>query len=93
MMNTLQYLENVRRAAMKSHRETYKGWPLQVTTRLCSEKRDCPDCNYCPMIVVTEQQSIGFRELEVPCDGGFHSVDECIKVGVKLARQFIDQRV
>lgn len=92
-MNTLQYLENIRRAAMKSHRETYKGWTLLVTTRLRSERNDCEDCKYCPLIVVTEQQSIGFRELEVPCDGGYNSAEECVKAGTLLARDFINARV
>ncbi|GGB99043.1 hypothetical protein GCM10007205_05420 [Oxalicibacterium flavum] len=92
-MNTLQYLENIRRAAMKTHRETYRGWPLQVTARLCSENKDCEDCHYCPLIVVTEQQSIGFRELEVCCDRGYCSVDECVNAGIALAHQFIDCRV
>jgi len=92
-MNTLQYLENIRRAAMTTHRETYRGWSLQVTPRLCSENKDSEDCRYYPLIVVTEQQSIGFRELEVVCERGYESVEACVLAGIAMAHRFIDARV
>lgn len=49
--------------------------------------------HYVPRIVVTEQLSIGFRELAVPTNHGYATPKQCFQGGIQIARQFIDGRI
>lgn len=92
-MNTTQYLAaGVDQAIMESRRETYKGWVIEVSISGSSRFEDNATCRYAPRIVVTEQLSIGFRELDVATERCFATPALCLQGGVALARDFIDSR-
>jgi hypothetical protein len=92
-MNSTQYLANaVDPAIMESRRETYKGWVIEVSISGSSRYDDTTACPYAPRIVVTEQLSIGFRELDVATERCFATPALCLQGGVALARDFIDSR-
>lgn len=95
IMNTTHYLSTpVDQTIMKSHREPYKGWKVLVEISGNSRFDDGANklCSYAPRIVVTEQLSIGFKELEVTTDRCFATPAQCIQGGITIARNFIDGR-
>lgn len=93
--NTTHYLPTpVDQTIMQSHRETYKGWTVLVEISGDSRVEDSAGktCLYAPRIVVTEQLSIGFRELEVTIDDCYATPVQCFQGGIRAARNFIDGR-
>jgi hypothetical protein len=92
MMSTTQYLAPVDQAIMESRREVYKGWKILVEISGTSRYEDATVCMYAPRIVVTEQLSIGFRELDVATEHCFMTPAQCLQGGMMIARDFIDRR-
>jgi hypothetical protein len=93
-MNTTRHLQGLRdHTVTRAHCEIYKGWKIRVDISgdsLTGEPTGI--CRYIPRIVATEQLSIGFRELEVPCKCVYPSPECCIRGGIVAARDFIDRR-
>lgn len=79
-------------AIMESRREVYKGWKILVEISGASRYEDATVCMYAPRIVVTEQLSIGFRELDVATEHCFATAAQCLQGGLSIARDFIDRR-
>jgi hypothetical protein len=79
---------------MKSHYETYKGWKIlvEISGNSFIDDVDTKACRYIPRIVVTEQLSIGFRELEVPAVIAYPTLERCMHGGIAMAHKFIDDR-
>jgi len=94
-MDTLKHFRSfLDRTIMKSHYETYKGWNVQVEIAANSfiDDSDGNMSRYIPRIVATEQQSIGFKELNVPSEAAYPTAERCIQAGIVAARKFIDDR-
>lgn len=95
MTTTRTFSVEIDNAAMQSYTERYKGWKItvEISGDCCVEGQYKNQSNYIARIVVIEQLSIGFRELQVPTDQGYATSERCIQGGISTARQFIDQRV
>ncbi len=80
---------------MKSHYETYKGWKIlvEISGNSCGDDGDTEVSHYIPRIVVTEQLSIGFKDLGVETDIAYPTPERCIQGGIASARKFIDNRI
>lgn len=92
-MSTTQFqASTVDQAIMETRREVYKGWKILVEISGASRYEDASLCMYAPRIVVTEQLSIGFRELDVATEHCFSTPAQCLQGGLMIARDFIDHR-
>lgn len=82
-MDTVRYLNRpiaVDRMIMKSHYEVYKGWEIlvEISGNCCGDDAHAEVCNYLPRLVVTEQLSIGFKDLGVEPYMSYSTPKRCI---------------
>lgn len=82
-------------AIMQSHYEVYKGWKIlvEISGNCSGDDSHSEVCHYAPRIVVTEQLSIGFKDLGVETELTYPTPERCIQGGVATARKFIDGRI
>ena len=77
-----------------SHYAVYRGWKIlvEISENCSGDDAHSAVCHYAPRIVVTEQLSIGFKDLGVETELTYPTPERCIQGGITTARKFIDGR-